>query len=63
MWRRPEVFAVDTALNDDSDLVRGLEVGADQFLKILLNDAALFARIRSLVRPVEQDELIANHGI
>lgn len=39
-----------TALSDASDRVRGLEVGADDFLTKPLNDIALFARVRSLVR-------------
>jgi two-component system cell cycle response regulator len=39
-----------TALNEVSDRVRGLEAGADDFLTKPVNDVALFARIRSLVR-------------
>jgi len=39
-----------TALNEISDRVRGLEAGADDFLTKPVNDVALFARIRSLVR-------------
>ena len=39
-----------TALTDVSDRVRGLEAGADDFLSKPLNDIALFARVRSLVR-------------
>jgi two-component system cell cycle response regulator len=39
-----------TALNEVKDRVRGLEVGADDFLTKLVNDVASFARIRSLVR-------------
>ena len=39
-----------TALSDTSDRVRGLEVGADDFLTKPVNDVALFARVRSLVR-------------
>jgi two-component system, cell cycle response regulator len=39
-----------TALNEVRDRVRGLEVGADDFLTKPVNDVALFARIRSLVR-------------
>jgi len=39
-----------TALNEVRDRVRGLESGADDFLTKPVNDLALFARIRSLVR-------------
>lgn len=39
-----------TALSDAADRVRGLQAGADDFLTKPLNDTALFARVRSLVR-------------
>ncbi|HVJ50856.1 MAG TPA: PleD family two-component system response regulator [Aliidongia sp.] len=39
-----------TALSDVSDRLKGLEVGADDFLTKPVNDLALFARVRSLVR-------------
>lgn len=39
-----------TALTDAADRVRGLESGADDFLSKPLNDTALMARVRSLVR-------------
>ena len=39
-----------TALTDTADRVRGLEVGADDFLGKPINDLALMARIRSLLR-------------
>jgi two-component system cell cycle response regulator len=39
-----------TALNEVRDRVQGLESGADDFLTKPVNDVALFARIRSLVR-------------
>lgn len=47
-----------TALSDVSDRVRGLEAGADDFLSKPVNDVALFARVRSLVRlKMTMDEL------
>jgi len=39
-----------TALTDATDRVRGLEAGADDFLSKPVNDIALMARVRSLVR-------------
>lgn len=39
-----------TALDQPSDRVAGLEAGADDFLTKPVEDAALFARVRSLVR-------------
>ncbi len=39
-----------TALTDSEDKVRGLEAGADDFLSKPINDIALMARVRSLVR-------------
>lgn len=39
-----------TALDQPKDRVQGLEAGADDFLTKPLNDLALFARVRSLVR-------------
>ena len=39
-----------TALSDSADRVRGLEAGADDFLTKPIEDAALFARVRSLMR-------------
>lgn len=39
-----------TALSDVSDRVKGLEAGADDFLTKPINDTALMARVRSLLR-------------
>lgn len=39
-----------TALTDIADRVRGLEAGADDILPKPVNDAVLFARVRSLLR-------------
>lgn len=39
-----------TALTDKEDRVKGLEAGADDFLSKPINDVALMARVRSLVR-------------
>src|ERR1700753_2957665 len=47
-----------TALDQPSDRVAGLEAGADDFLTKPVDDAALFARVRSLVRlKMTTDEL------
>ena len=39
-----------TALSDVSDRIKGLECGADDFLTKPINDVALMARVRSLLR-------------
>src|SRR5467141_397172 len=39
-----------TALSDVADRVKGLEAGADDFLTKPINDVALMARVRSLLR-------------
>ena len=41
---------ITTALDQTSDRVTGLSAGADDFLTKPIDDAALFARVRSLVR-------------
>jgi two-component system cell cycle response regulator len=47
-----------TALDQTSDRVAGLDAGADDFLTKPVDDAALFARVRSLVRlKIMTDEL------
>src|SRR5438552_7014312 len=53
-----------TALSDVADRLHGLEVGADDFLTKPVNDIALFARVRSLVRLKRMmDELRLREGI
>lgn len=39
-----------TALSEKSDRLKGLEAGADDFLTKPINDMALFARVKSLIR-------------
>ncbi len=39
-----------TALTENEDRVKGLDLGADDFLSKPVNDVALFSRVRSLVR-------------
>ncbi len=47
-----------TALSEISDRVKGLEAGADDFITKPINDTALFARVKSLIRiKVLLDEL------
>ena len=43
-------YESDTALDQPSDRVRGLEVGADDFLTKPVDDVQLMARVKSLVR-------------
>ncbi len=49
-----------TALDQPSDRVAGLDAGADDFLTKPVDDAALFARVRSLVRPQDDDRRTAH---
>lgn len=47
-----------TALDQPSDRIQGLDAGADDFLTKPVNDVALFARVKSLVRlKILTDEL------
>jgi len=52
-----------TALTDTADRVMGLEAGADDFLTKPLDDVALMARVRSLIRlKMTMDELRAREN-
>ncbi len=53
-----------TALSDTADRVLGPEVDADDFLTKPVDDLALFARVRSLLRfKVTFDELRLRFGV
>ena len=52
-----------TALSDVADRVRGIDAGADDFLTKPVNEMALFARVKSLVRlKMMTDELRLREG-
>jgi signal transduction histidine kinase len=58
-WRHIPIILV-TVLDDQEDLVRGLEAGADDFLHKPVNEPELRARVRSMLRIKKQyDELQA----
>ncbi|KPK04064.1 MAG: hypothetical protein AMJ56_18105 [Anaerolineae bacterium SG8_19] len=58
-WRHIPIILV-TALGGKEDLIRGLDAGADDFLRKPVNDLELRARVRSLLRIKQQyDELQA----
>jgi signal transduction histidine kinase len=58
-WRHIPIILV-TALGGKEDLIRGLDAGADDFLRKPVNDLELRARVRSLLRIKQQyDDLQA----
>jgi two-component system cell cycle response regulator len=52
-----------TALDQPSDRLKGLDVGADDFLTKPLDDAALFARVRSLARLKSMTDELRNRAM
>lgn len=52
-WQHIPVILI-SALDDKSDLIRGLEAGADEFLTKPVSGAELRARVRSMLRIKEQ---------
>ena len=52
-----------TALDQPSDRLKGLDAGADDFLTKPLDDTALFARVRSLVRLKSMTEELRNRAL
>jgi two-component system cell cycle response regulator len=52
-----------TALDQPSDRLQGLDAGADDFLTKPLDDAALFARVRSLVRLKSMTDELRNRAL
>jgi two-component system cell cycle response regulator len=52
-----------TALDQPSDRLQGLDAGADDFLTKPLDDTALFARVRSLVRLKSMTDELRNRAL
>ncbi len=52
-----------TALDQPSDRLKGLDTGADDFLTKPLDDTALFARVRSLVRLKAMTDELRNRAL
>jgi two-component system cell cycle response regulator len=52
-----------TALDQPSDRLKGLDAGADDFLTKPLDDTALFARVRSLVRLKAMTDELRNRAV
>lgn len=52
-----------TALDQPSDRLKGLDAGADDFLTKPLDDTALFARVRSLVRLKSMTDELRNRAL
>jgi two-component system cell cycle response regulator len=52
-----------TALDQPSDRLKGLDAGADDFLTKPLDDTALFARVRSLVRLKSVTDELRNRAL
>jgi two-component system, cell cycle response regulator len=52
-----------TALDQPSDRLKGLDAGADDFLTKPLDDTALFARVRSLVRLKAMTDELRNRAL
>ena len=63
--RRPRISpcVMVTALDQPSDRLKGLDAGADDFLTKPLDDTALFARVRSLVRLKSVTDELRNRAL